>query len=185
MKKFFAASIVCLVALSCSICSAADKTGILIIAPIEFKTQDFMKIATESFGKNYIVSQSTQDAWATYCWEKNFIDSDPMISKETLADFSKTTYFDKIVFVLFKDAVKTVEDLGVVYLWGNARRKARFRTAIQARVVVMNQSGETLKVFEDSYTDASYTSELRANRAAFNGLCESIAERLNPARLEK
>ena len=185
MKKFIAALIVCLVALTCPICSAAGKTGILIIAPTQFKTQDFIKIANESFGKNYIVSQQTQDAWAAYCWEKGFVDSDPTISKETLAEFAATTYFDKIIFVMFKDAIRTVEDLGVTYLWGTVRRNARFRTAIQARVVIMNQSGETLKVFEDSYTDASFASELRANRGAFDGLCKSIAERLNPARLAK
>ena len=185
MKKFFAVMIVCLVALTCSICSAAGKTGILIIAPTEFKTQDFMKIANESFGKNYIVSQQTQDAWAAYCWEKGFVDSDPTISKDTLADFAATTYFDKIIFIMFKDAVKTFEDLGAVYNRFVYRRAFRFRTAIQARVVIMNQSGETLKVFEDSYTDASFASELRANRGAFDGLCKNIAVRLNPARLKR
>ena len=186
MKKFVAVAI-CAIILSFSLCSAAGKTGILIIAPAQFKTQDFLKIANENFGKNYVVSQQTQDAWATYCWDKGFVDSDPTISKEILANFAETTYFDKIIFIMFKNAEITVEDEGVNYsaspffggILGNAKRKVRRRSVIEARVVVMNRQGETVKIFEESHTDASMASELRANRGAFNGLCKSIASRLN------
>ena len=178
MKKFVAA-VICAIILSCSLCFAAEKTGILIVAPTQFKTQDFLKIANETFGKDYIVSQQTQDAWATYCWDKNFVDTDPTISKETLADFAKTTYFDKIIFIMFKDVDSTVEDMGATIIYGTIKKHVRRRTSLQARVVILNQAGETLQVFEESHTDASMASELRANRGAFKGLCKSIAGRLN------
>ncbi|MBR4152895.1 MAG: hypothetical protein IKT98_08040 [Selenomonadaceae bacterium] len=184
MKKVFVA-VFCAIILSSSFCYAAEKTGILIVAPTQFKTQDFLKIANETFGKDYIVSQKTQDAWATYCWDKNFVDTDPTISKEILADFAKTTYFDKIIFVMFKDVESTVENMGVTVIYGLIRKNVRRRTSLQARVVIMNQAGETLQVFEESYTDASMASELRANRGAFKGLCKSIAERFNTNKLEK
>lgn len=163
------------------------KTGILIIAPTEFKTQDFFKIATEAFGKSFSISQDTQDAWATYCYDKGLADTDPLITKEILADFAKTTNFDRIIFLILKDAVVLQEDLGVVYnispffggIWGSAGRKIRIRSNIETRVVVMNHAGEALKVFEESYTDASMASKLRANRGAFKGICKRISKRLS------
>ena len=187
MKKIFSALAIGAIFLSCSLCCAAERTGILIIAPVEFKTQDFLKIATEAFGKDYNISQGTQDSWATYCWENGFIDTDPMTKKETLADFATTTNFDKIIFVIFKDIATVTEDNGTTYsesplfggIFGTSKRKVRRRTALEARVVVMNHEGETLKVFEEAYTDASLTSELRANRGAFKGLCKNIADRLS------
>lgn len=146
-----------------------------------------MKIANENFGKDYVVSQQTQDAWATYCWDKGFVDSDPTISKEILANFAETTYFDNIIFIMFKNAETIIEDEGVNYsaspffggILGKAKRKVRRRSVIEARVVVMNRPGETVKIFEESQTDASMASESRANRGAFNGLCKSITRRLN------
>ena len=187
MKKFVVAAVcVCLI-LSCSLCFAAEKTGILIIAPAQFKTQDFLKIANENFGKNYVVSQQTQDSWATYCWNKGFVDSDPMISKEVLADFIGTTDFDNIIFIMFKNAEMTVEDKGIKFnasplfggVFGSAKRKIRRRSVIEARIIVMNHQGKTIKIFEESHTDASMASELRANRGAFKGLCKNISNRLN------
>ena len=166
MKKFVAMLAVGVIVMSCALCSAAERTGILIIAPVEFKSQDFMKIATETFGKNYTLSQNTQDAWATYCWDKGFADDDPLTKKETLVDFATTTHYDKIIFIIFKDAVRTVDD-------------TRYRTVLGSRVVIMNHDGETLKVFEETYTDASGASELRANLGAFKGLCGRIADRLS------
>ena len=179
MKKFVIMLFtVNVVFMSCSLCCAAEKNGILIISPVEFKTQDFLNIATEAFGKQYDISQGIQDSWASYCWDKGFVDSDPMISKETLADFASKASFDKIIFVIFKDVNKTAEDKGAVFSFGIIKKKIRYRTAIQSRVVVMNHNGETLKVFEESHTDASLASELRANRGAFKGLCKHIATRL-------
>ena len=169
--------------------NASAKTGILIIAPVEFKTQDFLKIATETFGKGYTISQNTQDAWATYCWDNGFAETDPLTKKETLADFVKTTYFDKVIFIIFKDVSSVSEDHGASYsgswLFGSVTRIVQRRSAIETRVVIMNHEGETLKVFEESYTDASMTSELRANRGAFKGLCQKISERLSTSRAKQ
>lgn len=186
MRKFVVLAAFAAIVLSNALCSAADKTGILIIAPVEFKTQDFLKIATETFGKEYDISQNTQDAWAAYCWDKGFAETDPLTKKETLADFVKTTRFNKIIFVIFKDASIATEDHGASYsgsiFFGSVQRHVRRRSAIETRVVIMNHEGETLKVFEESYTDASMTSELRANRGAFKGLCKKISERLKSSK---
>ena len=192
MKKFVAAAL-CAIILSYSFCFAAGKNGILIIAPSQFKTQDFLKIVNENFGKDYVVSQQTQDAWATYCWDNGFIDSDPMINKETLADFTGTTNFDNIIFIMFKNAEMTTDDNGVNFnasplfggIFASAKRKIRRRSTIEARIIIMNHEGKTIKVFEESHTDASMTSELRANRGAFDGLCKSIARRLNEKKSTK
>ena len=178
MKKFVAAAL-CAIILSYSFCFAAGKNGILIIAPSQFK--------------NYVVSQQTQDAWATYCWDNGFIDSDPMINKETLADFTGTTNFDNIIFIMFKNAEMTTDDNGVNFnasplfggIFASAKRKIRRRSTIEARIIIMNHEGKTIKVFEESHTDASMTSELRANRGAFDGLCKSIARRLNEKKSTK
>lgn len=179
MKKFFAMLAVGLIVLSCAPGFAAEKTGILIIAPVEFKSQDFIKLATEVFGKNYDISQGTQDAWATYCWDKGLPDTDALPTKETLADFASTTDYDKIIFVIFKDADKTAEDLGYSRgLFGSVSHDVRYRTALGARVVIMTRDGQTLKVFEETHTDASGASDLRANRGAFKGLCKRISDRL-------
>lgn len=167
--------------------NVSAKTGILIIAPVEFKTQDFLKIATETFGKAYSISQDTQDAWATYCWNNGFVETDPLTKKETLADFVKTTRFNKVIFVIFKNVSTIAEDRGVSYsgsvFFGSVTRDIRHRSAIETRVVIMNHEGETLKVFEESYTDASMASELRANRGAFKGLCKRISERISSSRV--
>lgn len=164
-------------------CSAAImKTGVLIIAPTEYKTQDFTKIASEQFGKNYDISQGLQDDWAAYCWDKGFTVSDPLVTKETLSDFAKTTRFNKIIFIIFKNVTLTTEDLGptvTVNIYGaNRHENIRRRANIESRVVIMNNAGKTLKVFEEAHTDASMTSELRVNRGAFQGLCKSISARL-------
>ncbi len=165
---------------------APVNTGLLIIAPVEFKTQDFLKIAKDTFGKGYSISQDTQDAWATYCWNKGIDEIDLLTKKEILADFVKATDFDRVIFLILKDAVVSTEEDGASYnasplfggIFGGIKRKARRRSSIETRVVVMNHEGETLKVFEESYTDASMTSELRANRGAFSGLCKNISARL-------
>lgn len=184
MNRFFQFLIVFTVSLICVNCSAAvTKTGILIISPVDYKTQDFLKIATKQFGKEYEVSQGLQDDWAEYCWDKGFTDSDPMVSKDTLEDFSKTTHFSKVIFIIIKNATVTEEDLGtnvVVSTYGaNRYENIRRRANIEARVVIMNNEGETLKVFEEAHSDASMESKLRANRGAFEGLCKRISERLN------
>lgn len=166
MKKLFAMLTVGVIVLSCALCSAAERTGILLITPVEFKSQDFMKIATHTFGKKHTLSQNTQDDWATYCWDKGLTDSDPMTTKETLVDFAATTAYDKVIFVIFKEAVKTEDSFS-------------YRTVLGARVVIMTHDGETLKVFEETYTDASKRSELRANLGAFEGLCKRISDRLS------
>ena len=181
MKKFFIAFM--LVFLSSVYCSAAVmKTGVLIIAPTEYKTQDFLKIATEQFGKNYDISQELQDDWAAYCWDKGLTVSDPLVTKATLTDFAATTRFNKIIFIIFKNVTMTKEDLGptvnVTVFGANRYENIRRRANIEARVVIMNNSGETLKVFEEAHTDASMASELRANRGAFQGLCKNISARL-------
>jgi len=178
MKKFVAMLAVGVIVLSCALCSAAERTGILIIAPTEFKSQDFMKIATETFGKNYTLSQNTQDAWATYCWDKGLTDSDVLPTKATLVDFASTTTYDKIIFIIFKDVDKTEEDLGYSRgLFGAVSHDIRYRTAIGARIVIMTHDGETMKVFEETHTDASGSSDLRASRGAFKGLCKQISDR--------
>lgn len=183
MKKFFSLLAAFAIFFAMSNCSAAlSKTGVLIIAPVEYKTQDFLKIATEQFGKEYDISQGLQDDWATYCWDKGFTVSDPKVSKETLADFSTKTHFDKIIFVIFKNVATTEEVLGtsvIVSMWGaNRNEHVRRRASIESRVIIMNSSGETLKVFEEAHTDASKASMLRANRGAFEGLCKNISARL-------
>ena len=114
-------------------------------------------------------------------------DTDALPTKETLADFAATTDFDKIIFVIFKDAETVTEDRGTSFnvsplfggVFGNVRRKVRHRTALEARVVIMNHDGDTLKVFEESHTDSSGASDLRANRGAFKGLCKQISNRLS------
>ena len=180
MKKFFAMLTVSVIVLSCAPGSAAERTGILLIAPVEFKSQDFMKIATQTFGKNYDISQGTQDAWATYCWDNGLTDTDALPTKENLAEFAATTDFDKIIFIIFKDADKTAEDLGYSRGWfGSISHDVRYRTAVGARIVIMTHDGQTLKVFEETHTDASGASDLRANRGAFKGLCKRISERLS------
>lgn len=183
MKKIFSFLMVFAIFFAASNCSATiSKTGVLIIAPVEYKTQDFIKIATEQFGKEYNISQGLQDDWAAYCWEKGFTVSDPKVSKETLADFSKTTYFDKIIFIIFKNVSTIEEDLGAgvsFSIYGaNRYENIRRRASIESRVVIMNNEGETLKVFEEAHTDASKASMLRANRGAFEGLCKNISARL-------
>lgn len=187
MKKFVAMLAVGVIVMSCALCSAAERTGILIIAPVEFKSQDFMKIATKTFGKDYNISQGTQDAWATYCWDKGLTYTDVFTTKETLADFATTTDYDKIIFIIFKETATVTEDRGATFnasplfggVFGNVRRRVRHRSALEARVVIMNHDGETLKVFEETHTDASKASELRANRGAFKGLCRRISDRLS------
>lgn len=185
MKKILSLVATVAIFFAMSSCSAAlSKTGVLIVAPVEYKTQDFLKIATEQFGKEYNISQGLQDDWATYCWDKGYEVSDPMVSKETLADFAKTTYFDKIIFVVFKNIAVSEENLGTdvtYYGFGvlDKRDKVIRRSNIEARIVIMNNEGETLKIFEEAHTDASKTSMLRANRGAFEGLCKNIAQRLN------
>ena len=179
MKKFVAMLAVGMIVLSCALCSAAERTGILIIAPTEFKTQEFLKIATETFGKDYNISQGTQDAWATYCWDNGFVDNDPMTKKETLADFASTTTFDKIIFVIFKDVDKTYLDRGASVFFGSVTRRIRYRTDISARIVIMSHDGETLRVFEETNTDDAKGSDLRASRGAFKGLCKQISDRLS------
>ena len=165
MKKFVTIVAVAGIVLSGALCSAAERTGILIIAPVEFKSQDFIKLATDVFGKNYDISQGTQDAWATYCWDKGLPDTDALPTKETLADFAATTNYDKIIFVIFKDAAKTEDYYS-------------YRSVLGARVVIMKHDGDTLKVFEETYTDTSKRSEIRASRGAFKGLCKQISNRL-------
>lgn len=185
MKKILSVFAMFAVFFAMSSCSAAlSKTGVLIIAPVEYKTQDFLKIATEQFGKEYNISQGLQDDWATYCWDKGYEVSDPMVSKETLADFSKTTYFDKIIFIVFKNIATTAENLGAnvtYYGFGviDKSEKVRRRANIEARIIIMDNEGQTLKVFEEAHTDASKASMLRANRGAFEGLCKNIVNRLN------
>ena len=184
MRKIFSLFALFVVFFSMQNCSAAlSKTGVLIIAPIEFKSQDFLKIATEQFGKEYNISQGLQDDWATYCWDKGYEVSDPTVRKETLADFSKTTHFDKLIFIIFKDVGKITEDIGASVTFSmfgaHRREKVRRRTHIDARIVITNVDGETLKIFEETYTDASMASELRANRGAFEGLCKNIVKRLS------
>ena len=185
MKKIFSLLAVFAVFFAMSSCSAAlSKTGVLIIAPVEYKTQDFLKIATEQLGKEYNISQGLQDDWATYCWDKGYEISDPMVSKETLADFSKTTYFDKIIFIVFKNIATTEENLGTdvtYYGFGviDKNEKIRRRANIEARIVIMDNEGKTLKIFEEAHTDASKASMLRANRGAFEGLCKNIVKRLS------
>ena len=116
-----------------------------------------------------------------------------MINKETLADFTGTTNFDNIIFIMFKNAEMTTDDNGVNFnasplfggIFASAKRKIRRRSTIEARIIIMNHEGKTIKVFEESHTDASMTSELRANRGAFDGLCKSIARRLNEKKSTK
>ena len=179
MKKFVTLLAVAAIVLSCALCSAAERTGILIIAPVEFKSQDFIQIATETFGKNYDISKGTQDDWATYCWDKGLTDTDALPTKETLADFAATTNYDKIIFIIFKDANKTEEDLGYSRgpFW-SISHDVRYRTAVGARVVIMTHEGQTLKVFDETHTDDSKSSDLRASRGAFKGLCKQISDRL-------
>lgn len=185
MKKFFSLLAMFAVYFMMSSCSAAfTKTGVLIIAPVEYKTQDFLKIATEQFGKEYNISQGLQDDWATYCWDNSYEVSDPMVKKETLENFSKTTYFDKIIFIVFKNIATTEENLGTdvtYYGFGfiDKNEKIRRRANIEARIVIMDNEGKTLKIFEEAYTDASKASMLRANRGAFEGLCKNIVKRLS------
>lgn len=187
MKRIFSMLLVLAVIFVSGNCSAAlSKTGVLIVAPVEYKTQDFMKIATEQFGKEYNISQGLQDDWGTYCWDKGFEVSDPMVSRATLSDFAKTTRFEKIIFVIFKNVQVTAENLGSdvdFSMFGAIKReRVRRRTSIEARIIIMNNEGETLKVFEESHTDASMASKLRASRGAFEGLCKNIALRLNERR---
>lgn len=183
MRKIFSLLMIFVLVFIYSICCASiSKTGVLIVAPLEYKTQDFLEIATKEFGKEYEISQGLQDDWATYCWDKGFTVSDPKVSRETLSDFSKTTRFNKIIFIIFKNSNVQIEDLGSTVnfsIFGvNRRDHIRRRANIESRIVIMDNEGKTLKVFEEAYTDASMASELRANRGAFEGLCKNIAGRL-------
>ena len=102
MKKFLQILLFVFI-LQIQICQANEQTGLLIIAPAEFKTQDFFNIAKQEFGENYIISKNTQDAWAEFCWNNDIIDSDPQITKQVLHDFTVSTDFEKIVFLIFKE----------------------------------------------------------------------------------
>ena len=186
MKKYFLLFTSLALFFVMSNCSAnLSKTGILIIAPVEYKTQDFLKIAAKQFGKEYDISQGLQDDWAEYCWDKGFAISDPLVTKEILSDFSTKANFDKIIFIIFKDANVTSQDLGTTVMVNpyapyalNRIEHVRRRANIEARVVIMNNTGKLLKVFEESQTDSSMASELRANRGAFEGLCKNVSARL-------
>ena len=187
MKKIFAVFLAVAMFFIASVGFASEQTGILIIAPAEFKTQDFIDIATKEFGESYNVSQKTQDSWAEFCWNNDIIDSDPQITKKILSEFISTTDFEKIIFLIFKDAKATSENLGetAIYrrrsLFGSllSRNRIRHRSHIDVRVVVMNKDGETAKIFEEAYSDTSSGSEERANRYAFKKVCKNIHARLN------
>ena len=51
MKKFLQLLLFA-VLFQIQICQANGQTGLLIVAPAEFKTQDFLNIAAQEFGEN-------------------------------------------------------------------------------------------------------------------------------------
>lgn len=149
-----------------------SKIGVVLIAPFDMKTEDFIEIVDNKLNKDedykeFIVGSGMQTKYQEYWFNKGELE-EGKLTKDVIYDFADFSGYDKLLYLV------AAVDIDKNKLSGEGERT---RASVEVKGFLVDKNN-TLKIISVITNDDSKKSDFRAKKGAFEQCMQDLGRQL-------